>query len=242
MHDMGFEQIFILQIIAHLLADFILQPQKYADEKNNKGFKSNFLKWHILLVFLFSWIFSFQIYFATGALLIAAIHWLTDGIKVRILNNRYLSRYAFFIDQSVHLLLIFIITRLYFSFFETATVLNLSVSVEKLAIILGYVFCSKPSNIVIKEIFAVYSINVKKESPESTELPNAGKLIGIIERWLVLTFILLGQFDGVGFLLAAKSILRFKDTDILKTEYVLIGTMLSFGLAISSWVLISLIK
>jgi hypothetical protein len=48
------------------------------------------------------------------------------------------------------------------------------------------------------------------------------------------------QFDAVGFLIAAKSILRFKDDNTLKTEYVLIGTMLSFGIAIACGLLINL--
>ena len=45
--------------------------------------------------------------------------------------------------------------------------------------------------------------------------------------------------EAVGFLIAAKSILRYKDTDNLKTEYVLIGTLLSFGTAtlLSLWYL-----
>lgn len=41
-----------------------------------------------------------------------------------------------------------------------------------------------------------------------------------------------GQFEAIGFIVAAKSILRFKDTDTAKTEYVLAGTFLSFGIAI----------
>ncbi len=35
-----------------------------------------------------------------------------------------------------------------------------------------------------------------------------------------------------GFLLAAKSLLRFRETDTVKSEYVLVGTLLSFGIAI----------
>ncbi len=57
--------------------------------------------------------------------------------------------------------------------------------------------------------------------------------------WLVLTFILLNQFEAVGFLIAAKSILRYKNDDVLKTEYVLIGTMLSFGISIALGVIIN---
>jgi hypothetical protein len=51
---------------------------------------------------------------------------------------------------------------------------------------------------------------------------------------MVLVFVLIGQFSAVGFLIAAKSILRFKDGDLIKTEYVLIGTMLSFSIAIAA--------
>jgi hypothetical protein len=42
--------------------------------------------------------------------------------------------------------------------------------------------------------------------------------------------------EAVGFLLAAKSVFRFGDLkddhDRMRTEYVLIGTLLSFGIAI----------
>jgi len=82
------------------------------------------------------------------------------------------------------------------------------------------------------------SINIK----DNEELLNAGKLIGNIERVLTLTLVLLNQYEIVGFIIAAKSILRFKDTDTSRTEYVLIGTLLSFGIAILLGIGISLIK
>ena len=46
----------------------------------------------------------------------------------------------------------------------------------------------------------------------------------------------MGQFAGIGFLVATKTIFRFGDLTSSKdrklTEYILIGTLLSFGLAI----------
>ena len=98
-----------------------------------------------------------------------------------------------------------------------------------LVLITIFLFCTKPANIFIREIFNAFSVFF---TGKSEDLPNAGRLIGITERWMVLVFILIGQFGAVGFLITAKSILRFKDGDYLKTEYVLIGTMLSFALAI----------
>lgn len=68
------------------------------------------------------------------------------------------------------------------------------------------------------------------------EPANAGKWIGYFERILILTFILTGTTEGIGFLLAAKSIFRFgelsKAQEIKTTEYVLIGTLASFTIAI----------
>ncbi len=58
-----------------------------------------------------------------------------------------------------------------------------------------------------------------------------------MERSLVLALILVNQYSAVGLIIAAKSILRFKDNT--KNEYVLVGTLLSFGIAIILGVLIS---
>jgi hypothetical protein len=64
-------------------------------------------------------------------------------------------------------------------------------------------------------------------------LPSAGFHIGMLERLLVVAFVLLDLPSGVGFLLAAKSIFRFGDLQRAEsrqlTEYVLIGTLLSIG-------------
>ena len=66
---------------------------------------------------------------------------------------------------------------------------------------------------------------------------NAGKVIGVMERFVTLALILMGQYEAVGLLIAAKSILRYNNNQ--KTEYVLVGTLLSFGFAILIGALIS---
>ena len=67
-------------------------------------------------------------------------------------------------------------------------------------------------------------------------LDKAGMYIGMFERVLVLIFVLTDQFEAIGFLIAAKSILRFSDRTEHKprkqTEYVLIGTLISFTVTI----------
>ncbi len=90
------------------------------------------------------------------------------------------------------------------------------------------------------------SLFLKKWTPESSDtqsLPNAGQWIGYIERILILTFVLVGSFEGVGFLMAAKSVFRFgelsKAKEIRTTEYVLIGTLASFTIAILTGIIVS---
>ena len=94
-------------------------------------------------------------------------------------------------------------------------------------LIISYLLCLKPANIFIREVFSATEVEVTSDN----ELPNAGKVIGVLERLLTLTFIVINQYEAVGFLIAAKSILRYRNDETLKTEYVLIGTMLSFGIA-----------
>lgn len=55
-----------------------------------------------------------------------------------------------------------------------------------------------------------------------------GRIIGVLERGLALTLILLGEFGALGFIVAAKAIARFRgleDRDF--AEYFLIGTLAS---------------
>jgi len=230
---MDVTQLFILQFIAHLLADYTFQTGRRACDKDTLEFKSNFLKWHVLVIFGFSWVLSFQWLFVFGSLAIALSHWLLDGFKHHIRNRRETGNFTFFIDQAVHLLILSLVVILYTRLFTVKPVVNISLSIKYLLIIAAYLICTKPANILIKEILVAFEIKFADQGESAESIPNAGKLIGVIERWLVLTFILCNQFESIGFLIAAKSILRFKEADTVKTEYVLIGTMLSFSISIA---------
>ena len=119
---------------------------------------------------------------------------------------------------------------------------------EKMALDVAWLTDRKVLTLVTSVLFLMYpasfiiKIAISKWTPQNTpgetkeSLANAGQWIGIMERLLVLIFILMGKWEGVGFLLAAKSVFRFGDLkdarDMKLTEYVLIGTFLSFGIAI----------
>jgi phosphate/sulfate permease len=225
---MTFAQILILQIIAHLLADYTFQSHDMAKDKLESGFQSKKLKWHILIVFILSWILSFQWGFVVASALIASLHWVIDGLKKILASKTQLAKYAFFIDQTLHLLVIIGSVFLFVHFFDVQPIIQLPINTHELLIFLGFLLCTKPANIFIGEVLRVYNIQFS----DSDSIQNAGKLIGNCERIISLALILNGQFEAVGFILAGKSILRYKESETPKTEYVLIGTLLSFGIAI----------
>ncbi len=65
-------------------------------------------------------------------------------------------------------------------------------------------------------------------------LPDGGRAIGQLERGLIFLLVITGMPEGIGFLIAAKSVLRFGSVsdDRKVSEYVIIGTLASFGWAI----------
>jgi len=93
--------------------------------------------------------------------------------------------------------------------------------------------CHNNLSLLIKKRKNIILNYIKIEGDNKEDLPNVGKLIGLAERTITLTLVLLGQFEAIGFLIAAKSILRYGEKT-QQTEYVLIGTLLSFGIAIIS--------
>jgi hypothetical protein len=75
---------------------------------------------------------------------------------------------------------------------------------------------------------------VMENGLELNGLKNGGRLIGQLERALIFLLIAIGHPGGIGFLVAAKSILRFEEAKKQPlADYVLIGTLLSFSLAIA---------
>ena len=71
------------------------------------------------------------------------------------------------------------------------------------------------------QLYWMISHNIQINNEGS--IPAAGHFIGLLERVLMLSFILLGEYGGVGFLLAAKSIFRFGDLFLVQHEGLPIG-------------------
>lgn len=234
-------QFLILQFLAHLLGDFVFQPHKWTINKHRKPVTWYHL-WHVLIIVVFSYILSFDYGFLKFALLLGVIHFLIDVLKsILHLKTNIKGSVLFFMDQLLHIVALVIISVIYVNCFDIN--MEVELTLKQVAIAASFIFCAKPSNIIIKNIFDYLAISTPSTSSaddENKDLPNAGKLIGIMERFLVLSLILVSQYSAVGLIIAAKSILRFRDNK--KNEYVLVGTLLSFGIATMLGILISLIS
>lgn len=69
--------------------------------------------------------------------------------------------------------------------------------------------------------------------PGSTGLSGAGRKIGKVERAIILTLALLGEFGAISFVFVAKSMARFEQLKKRQfAEYYLLGTLLSILFAL----------
>lgn len=216
-------------LLAHILGDFFLQPDRWVAEKEQLKLKSNKLYLHVAIhiALVFMVFFSFSAWLP--ALIIGTSHFIIDACKL-LFQRTSNKRLWFFADQVLHIAVIVVC---WLSFYDGASInTNFLYDTEIWLYVFGALLLTSPTAIVIKVLIARFI-----PSKGSISLHNAGKFIGILERLLIYVFILTGHLEAVGFLLAAKSIFRFGDlkegNDLKLTEYVLIGTLLSFGTAVA---------
>ncbi|MES2240907.1 MAG: DUF3307 domain-containing protein [Bacteroidota bacterium] len=223
--------LFLSLLLAHLLGDFLLQPTIWVKDKKKKKIKSKYLYYHVglhLLLLLIATQFDSQYFFAI--ILIALSHFGIDCAKLYF-EKKKTTKIWFFVDQFLHLVVIALVVNYYFPY--QIPVGNLY-SQQNLALITALVMVTYVSAIVLKVLLSKWSEQVIKNNDGNTN--NAGKYIGMLERLFIFFFVLINFWEGIGFLLAAKSIFRFGDLkeskDVRLTEYILIGTLMSFGLGI----------
>jgi hypothetical protein len=220
-------------ILSHLLADFVLQPRKWVNDRCARHFLSPWLYLHTLIAAALALVFTgFQYWYFALAIFIS--HTLIDGWK----SYRPQTVLYFLADQLMHLLVI--IACWYYTFYTIADVkewLQATGSNDRFWLVTtAYVFLSFPAGIMIGQMTRKWS----DQLPRSAGLANAGKWIGILERILILTFLLQNQYAAIGLLITAKGLLRFseKDKQEEKTEYVLIGSLISFSISVITGIIV----
>jgi len=230
-------------VLAHLLGDFVFQPNSWVKAKEEKKLQAWQLYAHVLihglLVFLLIFLFSWDWEAWRIALWITLAHFVIDSCKISF-QKENTKRIWFFIDQFAHFVSIYWIW-LWFQAREIS--LEPFTNAKSLLLVTCVIFLTQPVSIIIKVLISKWTPQIGdvdkkalKDEADLESLKSAGKYIGILERVFVFVFILTDHWQAIGFLIAAKSIFRFsysKEAVNRKlTEYILIGTLVSFGLAI----------
>jgi hypothetical protein len=216
-------------LIAHFAGDFILFRKESLKNKGSALWRSGRLVGHAFLHFVFAWTALGSADLWLFALLIGASHYFTEVI-IHTLFTRH-PQIAFGTDQAFHLVLICLVAAMVKDPLWPDQLLQVQIPWISIAGIIAVTF---PAAKIIEVFLSRWP--PAKAADKLKGLSNAGLWIGILERILVYILIISGHWEGIGFLLAAKSIFRFGDLtsskDISLTEYIMVGTLMSFCLAV----------
>lgn len=222
--------ILIKMLLAHVIGDFVLQPDGWIKDKLKRKHRSIYLYLHIFihlaaLLIIFGIDFSYWLIYVV----VPISHFFIDLAKIN-LHKKENARWLFTADQFAHLLVISGVAYLYYP--EISPSVNL-ISSGNLFLFLCILILTYAYAVIMQVVMSRWEV---REDEENQSLPAAGKYIGMLERLFIFAFVLLNQWSAIGFLITAKSVFRFGDLSRAKdrklTEYILIGTLLSFGLAI----------
>ena len=208
-------------IFAHVLADFVLQTGAMVKHKSNPAI----LALHTAIVLLTAQAATGQIA-APALLALAAAHLVIDAVKTYS-NFRNLT--AFVLDQSAHVITLVAVAFYAPDLWATGVWSTQPWLLPTMALLTGLIVTLSAGQFAIALLMRPHSMRIRNNG-----LRDGGRQIGLLERGLIFVFIFTGHPIGVGFLIGAKSILRFgtASRDQRIAEYVIIGTLASFGWAI----------
>ncbi len=225
-------------LAGHLIGDFVLQTNWVLAHKR---------RWwglllHIALVGLATIVvvgFGDPNTFGPALVIVLGTHLIIDLIKMHVGDGWR----PYLVDQAAHLIVIVIVAFAFPGLADHGLWTHLPPEARRayftaLVLIAGSIASLRAGSLLLDKFMKPFTAAVGSVAEPGLE--GAGAAIGLIERTLILLFVLIGKPEGVGFLITAKSILRFSDLGqqhVRKlTEYVIVGTLLSFawGVAIAA--------
>ncbi|WP_299030783.1 DUF3307 domain-containing protein [uncultured Sulfitobacter sp.] len=216
-------ELLIALVTAHLLADFVFQTTHMVLNKQRPAI----MLMHGLHVFALTALFS------GGAMQlslgIALSHVAIDMVKVHLAPDNLRS---YLLDQAAHLTVLLLAVM----WLPDAILAHwwppLNTDMIQIALVVsGLITATMAGGPAVGHLMARYKSDARPEG-----LEYAGRIIGLMERGLIFLMVMIGEPSGIGFLIAAKSILRFDTVsrDQKMSEYVIIGTLASFGWALAA--------
>lgn len=233
-------------LCGHMLGDFVFQSARTVDEKRNDP---RALQRHAVYIGLAHFACLLPILdlgLATVAVLCGLSHWAVDRTKISFERNDPRPLRWFLLDQLAHLLWIVFLWTAWrandHANFENA--LDAGTHALLAWTVAIYAFNVHGGSAVVVGLLRMLPERVETDPDaapltlESDERASAGRMIGVLERLIVLTLAWHGEFGAMAFVLTAKSIVRFPELDRNKAgndknfaEAYLIGTLASLSIA-----------
>lgn len=237
-------RVFMILLLAHLLGDFVLQFRWIRLQK--KHWPVRLLHSAIQAVLAYVLVGAWSLWLV--AVITGATHFLIDWGKTSLKTRKVWIQ---LVDQALHAAVIVSVSGYVVTYgtalpawFTWQPVFAWQVVVIANALIL-LVLCGgsligglmAPYQAQLDRNYARQSKQVPAEGKKPIKgLEDGGKVIGYLERLLIMVFVLANQYAGIGFLIAAKSIFRFgefkESENRMEAEYIIIGTFASFLYAI----------
>lgn len=215
---------FAALLFAHVLADFVLQTGRMAQAKGERDLAA--LALHVGTVGVAS---AVAIGAVTGTAFMAMAVLTLVHLAIDIAKSFAPKGLAAFLgDQAAHLVSIVAVAAVWPDLWGAGLWAAFDWLPGAMVLVAGFVLATRAGGFVLGMLMAPWG------DVGLPGLPNGGRIIGLLERGLIFVLILTGQAEGIGFLIAAKSVLRFGTVkeEARLSEYVIIGTLASFGWAI----------
>jgi hypothetical protein len=226
-----------LLVAGHILADFAFQTRGMVEGKGRLGW----LALHAAVVAVVQAAVALPFLSPRAILLIGGLtlaHAAIDRLKAAVARPSGLG--PFLADQAAHLVVLIVVWILWtpmpvwpaplYPLFEAMVGPWSMVAVLAAA----YAFNGHGGAAIVAAVLARHRLDEVTDDI-SEEERSRGRTIGILERVILLTLVIVGQWGALGFVIAAKSIARFKDLDQRDfSERYLIGTLASVAVAIAS--------
>lgn len=232
-----YKELLIFLLLVHILGDFYFQTESMAIKKEEK------FKYVVLHSIIYGLVTIFSIKFVCLSFdniylwILVISHFVIDSIKYYLKKYNGVKKqekYVFFIDQMIHFIIMMLVCYVTIKSGKICVynpiildVLNImGIYIQTIIVLfLQILLIHKPVNIFIVNIMKSY----KPTEKNAEDTIKAGRIIGTIERIIMLFFLSIQQYSSVGLVLTAKSIARYNKISENQefAEYYLLGTLLS---------------
>ncbi|OWY16960.1 hypothetical protein B6V73_08890 [Thioclava sp. JM3] len=219
---------FTALLFTHTLTDFAFQSDRMAHRKAKREITAFASHLAILLGLSAVALLQFSTGFLIALALVFASHLLIDFAK----SFAPPTLKSFVFDQAAHLIAYAFIAAWFSDLWAQALWSDHKWIPGVYDLIAGSFITVRAGGFAIERLLTNSGFG-----QESASAPAGGELIGLLERSLIFILILANQPSAIGFLIVAK-VWRFdalsKSDTQLKSEYVIIGTLASFGWALAA--------